>query len=140
MFWRASDFFSKIVQQIWKLILTWQKTIFGCLKAVHVRDFILVILFNKLGQHMSLVEYHIILKFRIMIPLLFFLGEVYSIYHKTRSNTFGKHTIHLFLDFKYLRNLVKGVLFYIFRRARIYVRKKTPKWTSWLIHTRKNNT
>ncbi|MCI57391.1 hypothetical protein A2U01_0078642, partial [Trifolium medium] len=37
-----------------------QKAVFGCLKATHAQDFLLVIPIDGLGQHMSPVEYHTI--------------------------------------------------------------------------------
>lgn len=48
---------------------TRQKVNFSCLQAVHTRNFLLVISINGLGRHMSQVEYHSILKYRLIIPL-----------------------------------------------------------------------
>ncbi|GJR19033.1 hypothetical protein Tco_0967560 [Tanacetum coccineum] len=50
-----------------------QKAVIECLHAPHAQDFLLAISIDGLGQHMSPVEYHTILKYRIMIPL--FLAE-----------------------------------------------------------------
>ncbi|GJX64510.1 hypothetical protein Tco_0298853, partial [Tanacetum coccineum] len=46
-----------------------QKVVFECLHAPHAQDFLLAIPIDGIGQHMSLVEYHTILKYRLMIPL-----------------------------------------------------------------------
>ncbi|GKA42475.1 hypothetical protein Tco_0735135 [Tanacetum coccineum] len=46
-----------------------QKSVFECLRAPHAHDFLLAILIDGLDQHMSPVEYRIILKYRLMIPL-----------------------------------------------------------------------
>ncbi|PNY12796.1 hypothetical protein L195_g009435 [Trifolium pratense] len=45
-----------------------QKTIFGCLKALHAQNFVLAISIDRLGQHMSLVDYRTTLRYRLMIP------------------------------------------------------------------------
>ena len=45
------------------------KVIFECLRAPHAQDFLLTILIEGLGQHMSHVEYRTILRYRLMIPL-----------------------------------------------------------------------
>nr|GEZ87575.1 auxilin-like protein [Tanacetum cinerariifolium] len=45
------------------------KAVFECLRAPHAQDFLLAIPIDGLGQHMSSVEYHTILKYRLMIPL-----------------------------------------------------------------------
>nr|GEV74873.1 putative reverse transcriptase domain-containing protein [Tanacetum cinerariifolium] len=46
-----------------------QKAVFECLRAPHAQDFLLAIPIDGLGQYMSPVEYHTILKYRLMIPL-----------------------------------------------------------------------
>jgi hypothetical protein len=67
----ASGLFSKIVQDMevnFKMTIR-QKAVFGCLRASHAQDFLLAIPIDGLGQHMSPVEYHTILRHRLMIPL-----------------------------------------------------------------------
>lgn len=46
---------------------------FGYLQTTHTHDFILAIHIDGLGQYMSLVEYHTILRYLLRIPL--FLDE-----------------------------------------------------------------
>jgi hypothetical protein len=67
----ASVLFGKVVQdmEVDFNMTTREKAVFGCLKAEHAQDFLLAIPIDGLGQHMSLVEYHTILKYRLMIPL-----------------------------------------------------------------------
>ncbi|MCI33385.1 hypothetical protein A2U01_0054602, partial [Trifolium medium] len=50
-------------------LTTRQKGVFGCLQAAHAQDFLLAIPIEGLGQHMSPIEYHTILKYRMMIPI-----------------------------------------------------------------------
>ncbi|GJW19493.1 hypothetical protein Tco_0026929 [Tanacetum coccineum] len=67
----ASSLLSEIVKDM-KLhfeITVRHKAVFECLRAPHAQDFLLVISIDGLGQHMSPVEYRIILKYRLMIPL-----------------------------------------------------------------------
>jgi hypothetical protein len=47
-----------------------QKAVFGCLKAAHAQDFLLVVLIDGLDQHMSPVEYRTILMYPLMIPYI----------------------------------------------------------------------
>ena len=68
---------------------TRQKTIFGCLQAAHAQDFLLAILIDGLSQHMSLVEYRTILRYRLMIPL-FLIDEVCPLCRKACLDTFGE--------------------------------------------------
>ncbi|KAK2372319.1 hypothetical protein QL285_073465 [Trifolium repens] len=62
-----------------------------------------------------------------MIPL-FPKDEVFPICRKTCIDTFGEHASHCreFPCFKYRHDLVRDVLFDIFRRARISVKKEAP--------------
>ena len=66
-----SALFSKSVQdmEVKFDMTTRQKAIFRCLQAAHAQDFLLAILIDRLGQHMSPVEYRTILRYRLMIPL-----------------------------------------------------------------------
>ncbi|GJZ91147.1 putative reverse transcriptase domain-containing protein [Tanacetum coccineum] len=45
------------------------KAVFECLRSPHAQDFLLAIPIDRFGQHISLVEYRIILKYRLMISL-----------------------------------------------------------------------
>ncbi|MCI36456.1 auxilin-like protein, partial [Trifolium medium] len=82
---------------------------------------------RRLSQHMSPIEYQTILRYRLMIPL-FPVDEVCSVCRKACLNTFGEHAAHCkeLTGFKYRHDLVRDVLFYIFRRARISVKKEAP--------------
>jgi len=106
---------------------TRQKTIFGCLQEAHAQDFLLAIPIDGLGQHMSPVEYRTILRYRLMIPL-FPIDEVCPVCHKACLDTFGEHVVHCkeLPGFKYGHDFVRDVLFNIFRRAGILVKKETP--------------
>ncbi|GJW30502.1 hypothetical protein Tco_0047377 [Tanacetum coccineum] len=55
-----------------------QKAVFECLRAPHAQDFLLVISIDGLGQHMSAVEYDIILKYHLLIPL-FLVDKIYPV-------------------------------------------------------------
>ncbi|XP_052627549.1 uncharacterized protein LOC128134140 [Lactuca sativa] len=67
----ASALFCKIVQDMEMHfdMTARQKAVFQCLRAPHAQDFLLAIPIDGLGQHMSPVEYRIILKYRLMIPI-----------------------------------------------------------------------
>jgi len=62
-----------------------------------------------------------------MIPL-FLIDEVCHVYRKACLDTFGEHAVHCkeLLDFKYRHGFVRDVLFDIFRRATISVKKEAP--------------
>ncbi|XP_076889164.1 uncharacterized protein LOC143539850 [Bidens hawaiensis] len=104
-----------------------QKVIFRCLRAPHAKDFLLAIPIDGLRQHMSPVEYRTILKYYLMIPL-FPVDEIYHVCYKACLDSYGKHAVHCkeLPGFKYRHDLVRDVLFDIFRRARIFVKKKVP--------------
>lgn len=104
---------------------TRQKAIFGCLQAEHAQDFLLAIPIDWLGQHMSPVEYHTILRYRLMIPL-FPNDVVCPVCRNVCLNTFREHVVHCneLLGFKYIHDFVRDVPFDIFRRARISVKKE----------------
>ncbi|GJW35894.1 hypothetical protein Tco_0058814 [Tanacetum coccineum] len=76
---------------------------------------------------MSLVEYHTILKYRLMIPL-FSVDAICPVCRKACLNSFGEHAIHCkeLPGFKYRHDMVMDVLFYICRRARISAKKEAP--------------
>ncbi|KAK2384567.1 hypothetical protein QL285_071901 [Trifolium repens] len=103
---------------------TREKAVFGCLKAEHAQDFLLVISIDGLGQHMSPVEYRTIFRYRLMIPL-FPKDEVCLVCRKACLDTFGEHAAHCreLLGYKYRHDLVRDVLFDIFRRVGISVKK-----------------
>jgi hypothetical protein len=77
----ASALFSKLVKdmEVNFQLTTRQKAVFGCLQATHAQDFLLAIPIKELGQHMSLVEYHTILKYRLIISL-FPANEIYVLF------------------------------------------------------------
>jgi hypothetical protein len=97
------------------------------LQATHAHDFLLAI--DGLSQHMSQVEYRTILKYRLMIHL-FPIDEVCPVSRKACLDNFGGHTIHCkeISGFKYRHDIVRVVLFDIFRRARISVNKEAPMY------------
>ncbi|KAJ0755819.1 putative reverse transcriptase domain, exostosin, DNA/RNA polymerase superfamily [Helianthus annuus] len=110
----ASALFSKIFHEIevqFDLTVR-QKAVFECLRAPHAQDFLLAIPIDGLGQHMSPVEYRTILKYRLMIPLF----------------PVDEHAVHCreLPVFKYRHDLVRDVLFDIFRCAGISVKKEAP--------------
>jgi len=106
---------------------TRQKSIFGCLQATHAQDFLLAIPIDGLCQHMSPVEYRTILRYRLMIPL-FPIDEVCPVCRKACLDIFGEHAVHCkeLPGFKYKHDFVRDVLFDIFKRAEISVKKEAP--------------
>nr|GEW23447.1 hypothetical protein [Tanacetum cinerariifolium] len=70
-----------------------QKTVFECLRAPHAHDFLLAIPIDRLGQHMSPVEYPTILKYRLMIPL-FPVNAICPVCRKACLDSFGEHAVH----------------------------------------------
>ena len=125
----ASATFSKSVQdmEVKFDMTTRQKAIFGCLQATHAQDFLLAIPIDGLCQHMSPVEYRTILRYRFMIPL-FPIDEVCPVCRKACLDTFGEYVVHCkeLPGFKYKHDFVKDVLFDIFKRAGISVKKEAP--------------
>ena len=125
----ASALFSKSVQdmEVKFDMTTRQKTIFGCLQAPHAQGFLLAIPIDGLGQHMSPAEYRTILRYRLMIPL-FSIDEVCPVCRKACLDTFGEHVVHCkeLFGFKYRHDFVRDVLFDIFRRAGVSVKKGAP--------------
>ncbi|KAF5801739.1 hypothetical protein HanXRQr2_Chr06g0251561 [Helianthus annuus] len=101
--------------------------VFECLRAPHAQDFLLAIPIDGLGQHMSPVEYRTILKYRLMIPL-FPVDEVCLVCYKACLDSFGEHAVHCreVPGFKYRHDLVRDVLFDIFRCAGISAKKEAP--------------
>ena len=104
-----------------------QKAVFECLQAPHAQDFLLAIPIDGLGQHMSSIEYRTILKYRLMIPI-FPNDEICPICRKACLDSFGEHAVHCkeLPGFKYRHDLVRDVLFDIFRRAGVSVKKEAP--------------
>ena len=123
----TSALFSKIVQdmEVKFDMTTRQKTVLGCLQAAHARDFLLAIPIDGLGQHMSPLEYRTIFRYRLMIPL-FLIDEVYSVCRKACLDTFGEHVVHCkeLPGFKYTHDFVRDVLFDIFKRAGVSMKKE----------------
>ncbi|GKA72130.1 hypothetical protein Tco_0778346 [Tanacetum coccineum] len=70
-----------------------QKAVFECLRAPHAHDFLLAIPIDGLGQHMSLVKYRTILKYRLMIPL-FPVDAISPVCRKACLDSFGEHAVH----------------------------------------------
>ncbi|KAL6521158.1 hypothetical protein OROGR_017727 [Orobanche gracilis] len=95
--------------------------------APHAQDFFLPIPIDGLGQHMSPVEYRTILKYRLLIPL-FPVDELCPICRKTCLDSFGEHAIHCkdLPGFKYRHDMVRDVLFDVFRRDGISAKKEAP--------------
>ncbi|KAK2448593.1 hypothetical protein QL285_007850 [Trifolium repens] len=81
---------------------------------------------DGLGQHMSLVDYRTILRYQLMIAL-FFKDDVSPVCRKACLDTFVEHTVYWreLIGFKYRHDLVRDVLFDIFRRAKICVKKES---------------
>ncbi|GKE52298.1 hypothetical protein Tco_1487454 [Tanacetum coccineum] len=104
-----------------------QKAVFECLRAPHAQDFLLAIPIDGLGQHMSLVEYRTILKYCLMIPL-FSVDAICPICRKACLDSFSEHAVHCkeLTGFKYRQDMVRDVLFDIYRRVRISAKKETP--------------
>ncbi|KAK2402907.1 hypothetical protein QL285_052393 [Trifolium repens] len=125
----ASALVSKIVEDIEVnfQLTTRQKAIFGCLQAAHAQDFLLTIPIDGLGQHMSPVEYRTILKYCLMVPL-FPVDEVCPVCRKACLDKFGEHAVHCreLPGFKYRHDLVRDVLFDVFKRAGVSVKKEAP--------------
>ncbi|GJV48940.1 retrovirus-related pol polyprotein from transposon TNT 1-94 [Tanacetum coccineum] len=65
------------------------KAVFECLRAPQAQDFLLAIPIDGFGQHMSPMEYHTILKCRLMIPLF----PVDAIYHIWRNKFDAEGTV-----------------------------------------------
>ncbi|GKD76758.1 hypothetical protein Tco_1339379 [Tanacetum coccineum] len=76
---------------------------------------------------MSPVEYHTILKYRLMIPL-FSVDEICLVCRKACLNSFGEHAVHCkeLPGFKYRHDMVRDVLFDICRRHGISAKKESP--------------
>ncbi|KAK2357042.1 hypothetical protein QL285_094353 [Trifolium repens] len=125
----ASALFSKIVKDIEVnfQLTTRQKVVFGCLQTTHAQNFLLAIQIEGLCQHLSPVEYRIILKHRLMIPL-FHANEVCPVCRKACLDRFGEHAVHCreLPGFKYRHDFVHDVLFYVFKRAGVSVKKEAP--------------
>nr|GEU99938.1 auxilin-like protein [Tanacetum cinerariifolium] len=88
-----------------------QKAVFECLRAPHTQDFLLAIHIDRLGQHMSPVEYRTILKYRLMIPL-FSVDAMCPVCRKACLDSFREHVVHCkeLSGFKYRHDMVRGVL------------------------------
>ncbi|GJU97635.1 hypothetical protein Tco_1326906 [Tanacetum coccineum] len=104
-----------------------QKAVFECLRAPHAQDFLLAILIDELGQHMSPVEYRTILKYRLMI-LLFSVDAISPVCRKACLDSFREYAIHCkkLPGFKYRQDMVRDILFDIRRCAGISAKKEAP--------------
>ncbi|KAL8222752.1 hypothetical protein R6Q57_020151 [Mikania cordata] len=87
-----------------------QKAVLECLQAPHAQDFPRVVPVDRLGQHMSTLEYRAILKYRLMIPL-FPADAPCPVCHKVCLDSFGEHAVHCkeLPGFKYRHDLVRDV-------------------------------
>ncbi|MCI51884.1 auxilin-like protein, partial [Trifolium medium] len=76
---------------------------------------------------MSPIEYRTILKYCLMIPI-FPVDEVCPVCHKACLNRFGEHAVHCreLPGYKYKHDLVRDVLFDVFNRAGVSVKKEAP--------------
>lgn len=85
----ARAFFSKTIKDVDVMfdMTTRQNEVFSYSQVAHAQDFIHVIPIDRLGQHMSHVEYNIILRYRLMIPL-FPIDKVCPVCPKVCLNTF----------------------------------------------------
>ncbi|KAL7583650.1 hypothetical protein Lser_V15G44359 [Lactuca serriola] len=74
---------------------------------------------------MSLVEYRTILKYQLMIPI-FLADEIYLVCCNACLDSFGEHAVHCIelIEFKYKHNMVKDVLFDIFKRSGVFAKKE----------------
>ncbi|GJX36638.1 hypothetical protein Tco_0248195 [Tanacetum coccineum] len=90
-------------------------------------DFLLAILIDGLGQHMSPVEYRTIFKYRLMIPL-FLVDAICPVCRKACLDSFGEYAVHCkeLSGFKYKHDMVRDVLFYICRHVGIFAKKEAP--------------
>ncbi|GJV74904.1 hypothetical protein Tco_1506488 [Tanacetum coccineum] len=97
------------------------------LRASHAQDFLLAILIDGLGQHMSPVEYRTILKYRVMISL-FLVDAICHVSRKTCLDSFGEHAVHCkeLPGFKYKHDMVRDILFDICRCVGISSKKEAP--------------
>ncbi|KAL6574097.1 hypothetical protein OROHE_001639 [Orobanche hederae] len=104
-----------------------QKAVFECLRAPHAHDFLTVIPIDGLGQHMSLVEYRTILKYRLMIPL-FPVDEVCPVCRNACLDSYGEHDVHCreLPGFKYRHDMVRDVLADVFTRSGVSIKKEAP--------------
>ncbi|GKC61820.1 hypothetical protein Tco_1089418 [Tanacetum coccineum] len=104
-----------------------QKAMVECLRAPRAQNFLTVIPIEGLGQHMSALEYRTILKYRLMI-LLFPVDEPCLVCRKVCLDSFGEHAVHCkeLPGFKYRHDLVRDVMYDVFKRAGISSKKEAP--------------
>ncbi|GJY46017.1 hypothetical protein Tco_0435080 [Tanacetum coccineum] len=76
---------------------------------------------------MSPVEYRTILKYPLMIQL-FSIDAICPVCRKSCLDSFGEHAVHCkeLSEFIYRHDMVRDVLFDIYRRARISAKKEAP--------------
>lgn len=73
------------------------------MQVAHVKDFLLAIPINVLGLHMSLVEYHVILRCWLMIPL-FPIDDVFHVFRKCMEK---KAFVSFLIDLQKERSTLK---------------------------------
>ncbi|GJT04046.1 hypothetical protein Tco_0838508 [Tanacetum coccineum] len=110
---QASTFFLEMVKDMeahFDMTMK-DKAVFEYLRAPHAQDFLLAIPIDKLAQHMSLVKYRTILKYRLMIPL-FSVDAICPICRKACLDSFGEHAVHCkeLSGFNYRHDMVRDVL------------------------------
>jgi len=105
---------------------TRQKIVFECLQEPHAQYFLLAILIDGLGQHMPPIEYHTILKYRLMIPL-FSIDEVsmFAIRHVWIPSGSIKFIIRSFPTSNKGKPLL-GLFFLIYLGRQIFMKKEAP--------------
>ncbi|GKE50460.1 hypothetical protein Tco_1481718 [Tanacetum coccineum] len=76
---------------------------------------------------MSLVKYHSILKYHLMIPLLS-VDAICPVCRKAYLDSYGEHVVHCkeLPGFKYRHDMVRDVLYDIYRCVGISVKKEAP--------------
>nr|GEV09763.1 putative reverse transcriptase domain-containing protein [Tanacetum cinerariifolium] len=123
----ANVFFSEMVKdmEVHFDMTMRQKAVFEYLRAPHAQDFLLAILIEWLGQHMSLVEYRTILKYRLMISL-FSIDAICPVWRRACLDSFGEHAVHCkeLSGFKHRHDMVRDVFFDICRHAGISAKKE----------------
>ncbi|PNX84466.1 auxilin-like protein [Trifolium pratense] len=78
-----------------------------------------------LGQHMSPIEFLSVLKYRPMISL-FPANEVCPVCRKACLDRFVEHAFHCreLPDYKYRHDFVRNIIFYVFKRDRVSMKKE----------------
>nr|GEV08505.1 putative reverse transcriptase domain-containing protein [Tanacetum cinerariifolium] len=104
-----------------------QKAVFKCLCAPHAPNFLLAILIDGIGQHMSPVKYRIVLEYRLMIPLIP-VDAIFPVCCKACLDSFGEHVVHCneLPRFKYRHDMVRDVLLDIWNHVCVDLTRVSP--------------